>query len=66
MPTLSDIEKAIATLPEDELAAFRRWFEAFDAARFDEKIAQDSEAGRLDALAAAALAEHAEGKSRAL
>ena len=35
--TLSDLEKAVATLSPDQLVKFRDWFEAFDAARFDER-----------------------------
>lgn len=36
--TIEDIEKAVSKLPPDQLAKFRAWFEAFDAARFDQKI----------------------------
>jgi hypothetical protein len=53
--TIEDLEKAVATLPPDQLAKFRDWFEAFDAARFDEKIERDAKAGRLDRLAEQAL-----------
>jgi hypothetical protein len=64
--TLSDLEKAVATLPPDQLAKFRDWFEAFDAARFDEKIERDAKAGKLDRLAEQALADHAQGRARKL
>ena len=63
--TLSDLEKAVATLPPDQLAKFRDWFEAFDAARFDDKIERDAKAGRLDRLAEQALADHAQGRTHA-
>jgi hypothetical protein len=66
MATLSDIERAVATLSEPELDAFRRWFEMFDAARFDEKIENDANTGRLDEFAAAALRELADGRARSL
>lgn len=49
--TVEDLEKAIAKLPPDQLAEFRVWFEALDAARFDQKIERDAKAGKLDALA---------------
>jgi hypothetical protein len=49
--TIEDLEKAVATLPPEQLAEFRAWFEAFDAARFDEKIECDAKAGRLNRLA---------------
>ncbi len=64
--TVQDIENAVAQLPPEELAAFRAWFEAFDAARFDEKIARDAASGRLDQLADEALADHRRGRSREL
>ena len=64
--TVQDIEKAVAQLPPEELAAFRAWFEAFDAARFDEKIKNDAASGKLDRLAEEALANHREGRSREL
>ena len=64
--TIEDLEKAVATLPPDQLAKFRDWFEAFDAARFDEKIERDAKGGRLDRLAEQALADHAQGRTRRL
>jgi hypothetical protein len=64
--TIEDLEKAVATLPPDQLAKFRDWFEAFDAARFDERIERDARAGRLDRLAEQALADHVQGRTRKL
>jgi hypothetical protein len=64
--TLSDLEKAVAKLPPDELARFRAWFEQFDAARFDEKIERDAKAGKLDRLGDAALDEFRKGHAREL
>ena len=64
--TIEDLEKAVAKLPPDQLAKFRDWFEAFDAARFDEKIERDAKAGKLDRLAEQALADHAQGRAREL
>lgn len=66
MSTLEDIEKALTELPPDQLAEFRAWFEAFDAARFDERIERDAKAGRLDRLAAQALADFRAGRTREL
>jgi hypothetical protein len=66
MTTVEEIENAVAKLPPDELDAFRAWFAAFDAARFDEKIERDIEAGRLDRLAEQALANHRGGRTREL
>ena len=55
MVTVEDIEKAVANLTPDEFAKFRDWFEAFDAARFDEKIERDAKSGKLDRLAEQAI-----------
>ena len=54
--TIEDLENAVARLPPDQLAKFRDWFEASDAARFDEKIERDAKTGKLDRLAEQALA----------
>jgi len=64
--TIEDLEKAVAKLPPDQLAKFRDWFEAFDAARFDDKIERDAKAGKLDRLAEQALADYAHGRTREL
>jgi hypothetical protein len=64
--TLSDLEKAVAKLPSDQLAEFRAWFEEFDAARFDDRIERDAKAGRLDALADQALDDYRKGRAREL
>jgi hypothetical protein len=64
--TVEDLEKAVAGLAPDQLAKFRAWFEAFDAARFDEKIERDARSGRLDALAEEALADFRQGRAREL
>jgi hypothetical protein len=64
--TIEDLENAVAKLPPDQLAKFRAWFEAFDAARFDEKIERDAKAGKLDRLAEQALADFAKGRAREL
>ncbi len=64
MSSIETIENAVRNLPPADLALFRRWFEAFDAAAWDGQIEADARAGKLDALAAEALAEHRAGKSR--
>jgi hypothetical protein len=63
MTTLESVERAVATLPPAELAAFRRWFAEFDAAAWDAQIEADAAAGKLDSLAAEALAEYNAGKA---
>jgi len=66
MTKIEDIEKAVSRLSPEELAEFRAWFEAFDAAQFDAKIERDAKAGRLDKLADAAIGEFKEGRAREL
>jgi len=64
MTTVDDIERAIERLPGAELAKLRDWFDAFEAERFDRRLEADAEAGTLDALAQAALAEFRAGSAR--
>ena len=64
--SIEDLEKAVAQLPPDQFAAFRTWFEAFDAARFDEKIERDAKTGKLDALADQAIDDFRKGRAREL
>ena len=66
MKTVEDIEKALSELPLDQLAEFRAWFDAFDAARFDERIEGDAKAGRLDRLAEQARDDFRKGRAREL
>ena len=66
MTTAEDIKKAVERLTPGELARFRAWFEAFEAANFDARLERDARAGKLDALATEALAEHKAGRSREL
>ena len=66
MGNVKSIEKAVESLPPSELAEFRRWFAEFDANAWDEQIERDAAAGKLDALAAEALADHRAGSVREL
>ena len=64
MTTVESIARAIEKLSPTELAQFRRWFAEFDAEAWDVQIEADAAAGKLDALAAEALAEYEAGKAR--
>jgi hypothetical protein len=64
--TVEDLEKAVSKLLPEQLAKFRAWFEAFDAARFDEKIQRDAAAGKLDRFAEEALGDLKRGQTRGL
>jgi hypothetical protein len=66
MGNLKSIEKAIEALAPSELAELRRWFAEFDAAAWDTQIERDAAAGKLDPLAAEALADFRSGSAREL
>ena len=66
MSNVRDIEQAVMGLAPDDLARFRAWFLDFEARTWDRQLEADVAAGRLDALAAEALAEHREGRTRLL
>ena len=66
MSSVSEIEKAIQQLPPAELAKLRNWFAEFDAARWDEQLEKDVASGKLDALAAEALADLEQGRGTKL
>ena len=66
MTKVEKIEQEVRQLSERDLASFRAWFREFDAASWDRQFVADASSGRLDALADAALADHAAGRSRKL
>ncbi len=66
MTKLEDIEKAVLDLSPEELDSFRNWFEELSERLFDEAIARDAKAGRLDFLVQEAIEEHEAGKTREL
>ena len=66
MTTVEDIEQAIQKLAASEFDRLRAWFEDYQAARFDQEIARDAEAGKLDRLADQAIADFGRGRAREL
>jgi hypothetical protein len=66
MPSLQRLESQIAALPEPELRQFRSWFDEFDAQRWDSTLAADISNGKLDSLAAEALAQYGAGQCKSL
>lgn len=66
MTSVQAIEQAVEQLPAHDLAEFRRWFAQFDEAVWDAQIEADAGEGKLDALAAEALAEYHNGTAREL
>jgi hypothetical protein len=66
MSKVESIEQQIENLSPVELAAFRRWYAAFDAAAWDNQFDADVKAGKLDAFADKALRAHTSGQSTKL
>jgi hypothetical protein len=66
MENVKSIENAVESLPPVELAEFRRWFAEFDGNAWDRQIEQDASAGKLNHLAAEALADYRAGSARQL
>jgi hypothetical protein len=60
------LEREVKKLDKASLVAFRNWFQRYDSDAWDLQIQKDARAGKLDALAADALAAHKSGKTRAL
>ncbi|MBO6726589.1 MAG: hypothetical protein JJ911_13095 [Rhizobiaceae bacterium] len=59
-------EQSVAELSEAELKRFAAWFADFQWERWDRQLERDVEAGKLDALADKALADHRAGRTRPL
>lgn len=51
MATAKESEDAVLRLSPAQLNAFRQWFAEFDAAAWDDQIADDIASGHLDDLA---------------
>lgn len=63
MTRIQKIEQEIKELAPNELAAFRKWFQEYDAGQWDKQIEEDVAMGKLDQLAQKALADHNAGKT---
>jgi hypothetical protein len=61
-----EIETAIAQLPASEVAKLAKWFEEFQARVWDQRLEQDVEAGRLDALMEQAEKDFEQGRCEPL
>lgn len=66
MTKVESLEQEVAKLTREELAAFRDWFLEYDWQEWDRQLEEDVSAGRLDALAAEALAEYERGETKEL
>jgi hypothetical protein len=63
MTRVQRLEQEIRELAADELAAFREWFQEYDAAEWDRQIEEDALAGKFDKLAEKALTDHKAGRT---
>lgn len=66
MNKVNDLERQVKRLAPEELAAFRRWFSAFDSDCWDRQFEGDANSGKLDSLGDRARQAHAAGKSTKL
>ena len=66
MSKVEELEKAVAALGADELAAFVAWFEEFQETLFDRRIEADAKAEKLDKFAQEAVADLKAGRVRDL
>jgi hypothetical protein len=64
MTRVQRLEREIKELAPSELAAFRKWFQDYDAAQWDKQIEQDAISGKFDQLAQKALADHKAGRTK--
>lgn len=64
MTKLDRIEHDVQSLSPEELAAFRKWFQSYDAALWDQKVERDANTGKLDKLRDEALTEHDAQRTR--
>ncbi len=66
MSKVEALEREVEKLSPAELTAFREWFANYDADAWDRQIESDAKAGKLDRLAADALAAHERGETKGM
>lgn len=67
MSKLEKVEESVASLDDDDFAAFSRWFEQLQAKRWDEAFDRDAGTSeRLSELADVAMVKHRAGRTKAL
>ena len=66
MSAIEQLEQQVQSLSQAELSQFRAWFLAYDEQLWDQQIAADRQAGKLDKLIAEARADFQAGKARKL
>ncbi len=66
MNRVEKIEGQVKELTAQELARFRAWFAKYDWNVWDGELERDVELGKLDGLASEALADHEDGRTKAI
>jgi hypothetical protein len=66
MLTIEQIENAILQLPPNKIEELLEWFLNLDYQRWDVQLEKDIAEGKLDALAAEAIADFESGNYRAI
>ena len=66
MKNLSEIEKSVSQLPDEDFARFRQWFLEFENKKWDLQIEQDINENKLSTMANEALADYKKGKFKSL
>jgi hypothetical protein len=66
MNELEQLEQRVRLLSQADLALFREWFLEYDEQIWDQQIADDADAGRLNSFVEEARAEYDGGKTRNL
>ena len=64
MTRVQRLEREIRELSHSELAAFRKWFQEYDATLWDRQIEENVAAGKFVELAQKALADHKAGRAK--
>jgi hypothetical protein len=64
MSDVEQIESAILRLPPQDFRRLTDWIAELDQQRWDEQLERDVAAGRLENLAAEALADYQAGRTR--
>jgi hypothetical protein len=61
--SVTELEKAVSSLPLGEFKEFRQWFADYDMAQWDKQIEEDSAAGRLDHWIERAMEDYHAGRT---
>jgi hypothetical protein len=66
MSSLEQLEQTVQSLSSQDFAKFRAWFLELDDRLWDQQIAEDLKAGKLDGLIDEALEDFRAGRAREL